>query len=455
MDPRADLPDLGAALAQTARLGLGFREDLARRPVIAPAPYTPGGPLPESGPGVLGVLAEVAELVWPALSASSGSRYLGFVTGGSTPAALAGDILAAAADQNLSDGSQATATALEHHALAMLRQLFGLPETFAGALVTGGTQANLVGLATGRQWVSERMGFDASEDGLAGHPSIPVLAAAPHASLLKAASVLGLGRKSWVPVACEPGTERMDLEALDAALRGLAGRPALVAASAGTVTTTAFDDLARTADLCARHGAFLHVDGAFGLFAAVSPRLAPRLEGVARADSVATDLHKWLNVPYDAGLAFTRHLPLQEKVFRASAAYLSTAPDFFHRTPENSRRWRALPAWMALRAYGREGVRAVVERCCDLAAALGRWIEASEDYELLAPVTLNIVCFAPRTRPAEAVLARLASDGRCFLTPGAWQGRKGLRAAFSNFMTAGEDLEIVQAALRDAVREAR
>jgi glutamate/tyrosine decarboxylase-like PLP-dependent enzyme len=290
--------------------------------------------------------------------------------------------------------------------------------------------------------------------GSRGIRPIPILAAAPHASLLKAAAILGLGRKSWVPVTCEPDTERMDFGALETALRGLGGRPALVSASAGTVTTTAFDDLARTADLCERHGAFLHVDGAFGLFAAVSPRLAARLEGIERADSIATDLHKWLNVPYDAGLAFTRHLPLQEKVFRANAAYLSSAPDFFHRTPENSRRWRALPAWMALRAYGREGVRAVVERCCDLAASLGRWIEASEDYELLAPVDLNIVCFAPRRLPAETVLARLAADGRCFLTPGAWQGRKGLRAAFSNFMTSESDLALVQAALRDAAREA-
>lgn len=452
MDPRADLVALPDLLAETARLATAFREGLADRPVIAPIPYRPEGLLPERGPGAAAVLAEVGARVLPALSGSAGPRYLGFVTGGSTPAALAGDLLVAAADQNLSDGSQATATALEHHTLAMLRELFGLPPAFEGAFVTGATQANLVGLAVGRQWASERLGFDAAEDGLSGFPPIPILAAAPHASLLKAASVLGMGRRAWVPVACEPGTERMDPGALETALRALGGRPAIVAASAGTVTTTAFDDLARAADLCERFGAFLHVDGAFGLFAAVSPRLASRLEGVIRADSLATDLHKWLNVPYDAGLAFTRHLDLQQKVFRANAAYLTATPEFFHRTPENSRRWRALPAWMTLKAYGREGVRAVVERGCDLAAALGRWIEASGDYELLAPVTLHIVCFAPRRLPAETVLARLAADGRAFLTPGAWQGRKGLRAAFSNFMTMEADLELVQAALSDAAR---
>jgi glutamate/tyrosine decarboxylase-like PLP-dependent enzyme len=413
--------------------------------------------LPDQGLGTEAVLNKMEHVILPTLSGSAGPRYLGFVTGGSTPAAVAGDLLVTMTDQNLSDRSQATATAVEHHTLTMLRELFGLPSEFEGAFVTGGTQANLVGLAVGRQWASERMGFDAAEDGLAGHPPIPVLAAAPHASLLKAASVLGLGRKSRVPVSCEPDSERMDIPSLEAALRGLKGAPAIVAASAGTVTTTAFDDLVRTADLCERYNAFLHVDGAFGLFAATVPSLASRLEGLQRADSVATDAHKWLNVPYDAGLAFTRHLALQERVFQANAAYLSAVErgDLFHRTPENSRRWRALPAWMALQAYGREGVAAVVSRCCDLAAALGRWIEASEEYELLAPVTLNIVCFAPRHADPAVILGRLATDGRCFLSPGAWKGRKGMRAAFSNFMTTEADLAIVQSALVDAVRVER
>jgi glutamate/tyrosine decarboxylase-like PLP-dependent enzyme len=452
MDPREEwIAQSAALLAEAHRLGMDFRDGLGRRRVIAAQPYVPAGALPEEGRGTAAALEELSAAVLPALSGSAGPRYLGFVTGGSTPASLAADWLVSATDQNLSDRSQATATALEHHALALSRELFGLPSTFDGAFVTGGTQANLVGLAVGRQWVSERLGFDAAQDGLAGHPPIRILAAAPHASLLKAASMLGLGRRAWVPVACEAGTERMDIASLEAALRELDGSPAIVAASAGTVTTTAFDDLARTADRCERHGAFLHVDGAFGLFAAASPRYAGRLEGLGRADSVAVDAHKWLNVPYDTGLVFTRHLALQEKVFQANAAYLTPGSGgFFHRTPENSRRWRALPTWMTLQAYGRQGIRDVVERCCDLASALGDWVHASPDYDLLAPVTLNIVCFAPRTLSADRVLTRLAEDGRCFLTPGEWQGRKGLRAAFSNYMTTEADLALVQAALADA-----
>ncbi len=451
MDPRRELGELGALLDEAHRLGASFREGLGQRPVIAARPHQPTGTLPERGRGTSAVLEELTASVLPNLSASAGPRYLGFVTGGSTPAALVADWLVSTTDQNLSDRSQATATAVEHHALALLRELFGLPATFDGTFVTGGTQANFVGLAVGRQWVSERLGFDAANDGLAGHPPIRVLAAAPHASLLKAASMLGLGRKAWIPVACESNTERMDLAALETSLRALEGSPAIVSASAGTVTTTAFDDLARTAELCERHGAFLHVDGAFGLFAATSPRFAHRLEGLERADSIAVDAHKWLNVPYDTGLLFTRHLALQEKVFQANASYLTPGSGgFFHRTPENSRRWRALPTWMTLQAYGRQGIRDVVERCCDLASALGAWVEASPDYDLLAPVALNIVCFAPRKLPAEQVLARIAEDGRCFLTPGEWQGRKGLRAAFSNFMTTEADLALVQAALADA-----
>lgn len=455
MDPRQELPALEGLLSEATRLGAAFRASLSDRPVMARAPFKPEGGLPYQGLGTAAVLGLLEARILPALSGSAGPRYLGFVTGGSTPAATVGDLLVAMTDQNLSDRSQAAATAIEHHALALLRDLFGLPAAFEGAFVTGGSQANLVGLAVGRQWAAQRLGFDAAEDGLAGQPPIRLLAAAPHASLLKAAAVLGLGRRAWLPVACEPGTERMDLTSLASALAGLKGAPAVVAASAGTVTTTAFDDLARTADLCERHGAFLHVDGAFGLFAATVPALAGRLEGLQRADSVATDAHKWLNVPYDAGLLFTRHLALQEQVFKASAAYLSAGGDLFHRTPENSRRWRALPVWATLQAYGRSGVAEVVSRCCDLASALGDWIEASDAYDLLAPVDLNIVCFAPKHADPAVVLDRLAADGRCFLTPGAWQGRKGLRAAFSNFMTTGEDLALVQAALADAAQMER
>lgn len=195
------------------------------------------------------------------------------------------------------------------------------------------------------------------------------------------------------------------------------------------------------------------MDGAFGLFAAVDPERAPRLRGLEAADSVAVDTHKWLNVPYDSGVVFTRHLALQERVFRASTAYLGAAGDFLHRTPENSRRFRALPVWMTLVAYGREGCREVVQRCCALARALGEALAGSSAFELLSPVHLNVVCFALRDGDAtrrDRVLERLLEDGRMLVTPTEWGGRPAFRAAFSNWRTGVEELRVVMDVLEAA-----
>jgi glutamate/tyrosine decarboxylase-like PLP-dependent enzyme len=195
------------------------------------------------------------------------------------------------------------------------------------------------------------------------------------------------------------------------------------------------------------------VDGAFGLFAACSPPHAHLLKGLAHADSVAADAHKWLNVPYDSGIAFTRHLALQERVFRAAAAYLGLGRDMLHRTPENSRRFRALPAWMTLMAYGRDGHRALVERTCALARALAAGLASSPHFEVLAPVTLNIVCLALRDGDAarrDRLLAALKADGRVLLTPTLYEGRPGLRAAFSTWRTSEDDVRVILAALEEA-----
>jgi glutamate/tyrosine decarboxylase-like PLP-dependent enzyme len=448
--PADDLAHLAPLLAATQEAALAFLEGLpsrpAGRPVTAPAPL----PLPQEGVGGRAALALFRERFEAGLSGSAGPRYLGFVTGGTTPAALAGDWLVSAYDQNLAAAGDSVATAVEHEALGMLRGLFGLPDAFEGAFVTGGTQANVVGLATAREWAAERLGVDLSEEGLWALPRIPVLAGAPHSSVLKALSLLGLGRKALQPVPCLPGRSAVDPRALDERLSALGGVPAVVVASAGEVNSGDFDALEEVAALCRRHGAWLHVDGAFGLFAAVEPALAGRLAGLPAADSVAVDAHKWLNVPYDAGVAFTRHLPLQERVFRAAAAYLGRSGDLLHRTPENSRRFRALPAWMALVAYGREGVREVVQRCCALAAALGEALAASPHFELLSPVHLNVTLFALREGDAarrDRLLAWLKADGRVLLTPTQWQGRPAVRAAFSSWRTGPADLPVVLAAL--------
>ncbi len=449
-----DARAIGPLLDEVRGAALAFLTSLPGRAVAAPLgpAARPAPRLPEGGLGARGAVEHFRAAYEPWLSGSAGPRYLGFVTGGSTPAALAGDWLASAYDQNLANEGDSIASTVERHALGLLRDLFDLPDAFEGIFVTGGTQANLVGLATARQWAYDRLGFDAAERGLAGAPPLRVIGATPHASVYKALAVLGLGRASVEIAPCLPGRRSVDLGALEAMLRA-SEAPAILIGSAGEVNTGDFDDLEGLADLAERRRAWLHVDGAFGLFAACDPARAGLVRGVARADSIASDGHKWLNVPYDAGFAFTRHLALQERVFVATAAYLGAGPDLMHRSPENSRRFRALPAFLTLLAYGRSGYGELVRRSCEHAEALGAWVGASPHFELLAPVRLNVVCFAPRAGGAAArdrALDLLRRGGRAFLTPTELGGRPALRAAFSNWSTAPGDVGVVIEALAEA-----
>lgn len=453
-----DRDQLSALLAEVSAYAAGVLERLDTAPAAAaPRPH-PATTLPAAGISAAGALMRFIDTIAPALSASAGPRYLGFVTGGTTPAALLGDWLTATFDQNpVSWLDGATTLRLEQETLAMLRALFGLPEPLAGAFVSGATMANFVGLALAREWAGRGQGVRVSQQGLAGLPPIEILAATPHASATKALSMLGLGRAGWQEIACRPGREMMDLAALERQLGAAAG-PCVVLASAGTVNTGDFDDFAGLARLKERYGFWLHVDAAFGGFASLSPALQPLLRGWECADSICIDLHKWLNVPYDSAVAFTRHRGLQLDVFANISAYLglSTAdPEPIHLAPESSHRWRALPAWFTLLAYGADGCREIVERDCRLARGLGERIQQSELFDLLAPVRLNIVCFAPRDRATSAqLIAALRDDGAAFMTPTVLHGTPAIRAAFSNWRTTDQDLEIVWAALVRAAKTA-
>jgi len=406
--------------------------------------------------GAEAALAEFRARHEAAMSGSAGPRYWGFVTGGATPAALAGDWLASVYDQNVSNDIGSVASRIERDTVAELCALFGLPDDFGGVFVSGATQSNLTALATARQSLHTRIGIDIAQRGLGSAPPLQVLAGAAHSSVLKAMAVLGLGRDALQPVATMPGRTAVDIDAMANALAARAGRPTIVVASAGEVNTGDFDDLAALADLCAEQGAWLHVDGAFGLFAALSPDHALRLRGIERADSVTVDLHKWLNVPYDSAVVFTREPEAQRAVFRASSAYLGDSTDPLHYTPENSRRFRALPAWMTLRAYGRDGIAEWVQRDCTLARAFADGLRGIDGIDLLSDVHLNIVCFALRDADAatrDRFLDRLNRDGRVFMTPTVLFGRPGIRAALSNWMTQAADIEIALAAVRDALRD--
>jgi glutamate/tyrosine decarboxylase-like PLP-dependent enzyme len=447
-EDRDRLPALLAAIASYASHIYG---GLDSAPVAVPPQELAAGRLAPGGIGAEAALRMFRDRVAPHLAMSAGPRHLGFVTGGATPAAVIGDWLATVFDQNpVSPLDGSAALQIERDTVAMLQRLVGLPDAFSGTWVSGATMSNFVGLAVAREWAGRACGVRVSDDGVSSIPRLAVLSSTPHSSTTKALSMLGLGRKTWRSVECLPRREAINTDALERALAATTG-PCTVVASAGTVNSGDFDDFAGLARLKQAYRFYLHVDAAFGGFASVSPDLRPLLEGWTCADSICLDLHKWLNVPYDSAVAFTRHRDLQRDVFANHSAYLALNPDApepIHLAPENSHRWRALPAWFSLTAYGADGYREIVERNCRLARALADRIRQSDLFELLAPVRLNIVCFALRNPVATPrFIAAVRDGGRALVTPTVLWGTPAIRAAFSNWRTTADDLDIVWSAL--------
>lgn len=418
-------------------------------------------PLPDSGIAPDEAISEWMERAERGIVSSSGPRYFGFVTGGALPAALGGDWLASAIDQNGGIWSMSPAAAqTELVVIGWLKELFYLPPDWQGMITSGATMSNLVGLAAARQWASELLGFNAAEDGLGGQPPIPVVSStAIHASARKALGNLGLGRRSVLTVPAHGG--RVDIDALAKALKNLKG-PVIVIGNAGEVNTGQFDDLHAMAEICRSHvgGAWLHVDGAFGLFAAASTAHRHLVAGIEYADSVASDAHKWLNVPYDSGFAFVKDEAALRGAFATTgAAYLANsggwdADDF---SAEMSRRFRALPAWCALRSLGREGYRDLIDRCLANATKLGRWIDEQPWMELMNAERWReepfiIVC-ARFTDPAwndeehdrqnRELLTTLQRSGKVYASGTEWEGQAAIRFAFDNWMTSGDDVDLV------------
>jgi glutamate/tyrosine decarboxylase-like PLP-dependent enzyme len=439
-------------LERTAEIAADYVESLGDRPVFPDV--TPeelrealGGPLPEEPLDAREVVEQLAEAAGRGVIATGSGRYFGFVIGGALPAALAADWLTSTWDQNagLYVGGP-SASVVEQVTRAWLVELLGLPADASIGFVTGTQMAHVTALAAARFHVLNAVGWDVGRDGLQSAPPIRVLVGQQrHVTVDRALRLLGLG----VPTVVEP-------DALAAALAAHDG-PAIVCAQAGEVNTGAFDPIAEIADATERAGAWLHVDGAFGLWAAVSPELRHLVAGVERADSWTTDAHKWLNVPYDSGIVLCAHPESHRAAMTVHAEYLiqdkgeRRVRDQVDWVPEFSRRARAFPVYAALRALGRRGLVELVERCCRQARRFAEGIAAEPGVEVLNEVVLNQVLFRYEDDAStDEVLARVQASGRVWLSGTSWDGRKAIRVSVSNWQTDDEEIDLAVEEFRAA-----
>jgi glutamate/tyrosine decarboxylase-like PLP-dependent enzyme len=454
--PRATTVAMPTLLGDAAQRSAAYLDSLGRRPVRPdPAAVLPlarlDEPLPESPTDPASVLALLDELVSPATMAMAGSRFFGFVIGGSLPAALAANWLAGAWDQNAALAKASPGVArVEAVALRWLLDVLGLPAQAEGAFVTGATMANFTALAAARHVVLSRAGWNVEADGLFGAPPITVIVGEEaHPTLLKSLGLLGLGRNRVVRVPTDRrGRMRADH------LPPLAG-PTIVCLQAGNINTGEFDPFGEICPVARAAGAWVHVDGAFGLWARAAPELAPLADGVELADSWATDAHKWLNVPYDSGLAFVREPGALPAAMAITADYLPVhqverSPADF--TPELSRRARGVEVWAALRSLGRSGLAELFERNCRQARRFAALLAAA-GYEILNDVVLNqvLVSFgSPDT--TQRVIDAIQADGTCWCGGTVWQGRTAMRISVCSWATTDADVELSATAMLRVAR---
>ncbi|CAN5155046.1 aminotransferase class V-fold PLP-dependent enzyme [soil metagenome] len=448
-------------LRRTAEIASGFLDSLEDRSVWPPASVgelrrTLGGPLPPEPVDPLTVVEELAASANLGVVGIPSGRYFGFVIGGTLPAALAADWLTSAWDQNagLVVGGPAAAV-VEEVAGEWLKELFGLPPTTSFAFVTGCQMAHVTCLAAARHAVLERAGWDVERSGLSGAPRLRVFVGGKrHVTVDRALRLLGLGNESTVAVTIDE-QGRMRPDALEAALGGSDG-PAIVCGQVGEVNTGAVDAMPEIAALAKAAGAWLHVDGAFGLWAAASPELRQLVEGVGEADSWATDAHKWLNVPYDCGLAFVAHPEAHRAAMSMTAEYLvadpNTARDQMDWTPEFSRRARGLTVYAALRSLGRSGLAELVERCCRHARRFAAELGQLPGCEIVNDVVLNQVLLRFESDEAtRAILDAVQRSGEAWMSGTTWEGRFAIRISVSNWRTSDADVARTVAAFERAV----
>ena len=457
MENRITAFDFGA-LGLAARKASDYLQAVRSRRV-APSPAAVldlaqfDEPLPEASADASCVLDLLDRLGSPATVANAGGRFFGFVNGGALPVSVAAAWIASAWDQNVALRVMSpAAAALEDVALRWIRDALGLPSECGGSIVTGASIANLTGLAAARHALLKRSGWDVENDGLCGAPQLTVVVGDQvHASLFKALGLLGLGRKRVIRVpADEQGRMRADsMPALD--------DRTIVCIQAGNVNTGAFDPAAAICRRAREAGAWVHVDGAFGLWAAASPRHRHLTEGFDMADSWATDGHKWPNVGYDCGIAMVRNAAAVRAAMAISTVYFTPGelrePSQY--TPEMSRRARGVELWAALRSLGRRGLAELIERTCRHARRFAEGLHEA-GHEILNEVVINqvLVSFG-EPEVTRAVIAKLQADGTCWCGGTEWQGRPAMRISVSSWATTEEDVEMSLAAMLRIAEECR
>nr|WP_030502363.1 pyridoxal-dependent decarboxylase [Micromonospora purpureochromogenes] len=438
-----------------------YRRSLPDRPVGVPVDQAAlteafAGPLPDAPTPPEQVLADLVAAAEPSLVASAGPRYFGFVVGGASPAATAADMLAVGWDQIAFNAvTSPAAVAAETAAGTWLKELLGIPATASVGFVTGAQAANTAGLAAARHQVLADAGWDVQRRGLSGAPAVRVFAGAErHATIDRSLRLLGLGTDALHAVPTGP-QGAVDPDALAAALRDAGPGPTVVCLQAGNVNTGACDDLRRACDLVHRYGGWAHVDGAFGLWAAASPATRHLVDGLGNADSWACDGHKWLNLPYDSAFAFCARPDAHAAAMSLAAAYLvgsGGVPAGADLTAESSRRARGFAAWAGLRELGRDGVAALVERCCALARRFADGLTEA-GFEVVNDVVLNqvLVGFGDDAH-TDRVVAAVQADGTCWVGGTTWRGRRLMRISVSNATTTEADVDRSVAAIARLAR---
>lgn len=453
--------DLRPLLVRAAERAASFRTTVRERPVAPEVDVQRfresfGGPLPDKGTDAQSVIDELVEMVEPALVASAGPRYFGFVMGGALDSATAADMLTTGWEQVGFNGVTSPASALVEEVVGTwLKDALGLPVGASFGIVTGAQGANTAALAAARHRVLERAGWDVERDGLQGAPKIRIIAGEErHGTIDRSLRLLGFGTGSLQAVPAG-GNGAVDAEALVRALESGPGEPTIVCVQAGNVNTGAFDDLAAANEAAHRHGAWVHVDGAFGLWAAASPQFEHLVAGCEGADSWAVDGHKWLQVPYDTGFVLCADPEAHSLSMSYTAAYLQDdralrAPSDF--VPESSRRSRGFASWAALRELGRAGLADLIERCCALAGRFAEQLGAVEGARVANEVVLNqvLVGFGDDER-TDGVIANVQRDGTCWMGGTTWRGDRLMRISVSNWTTTEDDVDRSVEAIRRAM----